>query len=319
VSLATRCASCATVFRVVQDQLKVSEGMVRCGRCGEVFDALEGLFDLEGSSGPMPLPRGKAAAPVSTLHDEEPVAEGADDDGPAVDEQAQDDERDDALGEPGELRSGTPSSSPAASDFGSSRPASVYDLEMLDSVMPDDSVAAAPPQDIAPSFVRHVARADQWRRPRVRRSLWLAGTLLGLMLGAQLVVHERAQLAARWPDAAPMLTSLCGLFGFTIEAPRTLETLAVESSGLTRIDNAALYRLQVTLRNRGASFALTPALDLTLTDLRGDIVARRILRAGDFAPPGPAQLGVGGDWPINAVLDLGDARVAGYTVEIFYP
>ena len=46
MSLATRCTSCGTVFRVVQDQLKVSEGWVRCGRCNEVFNAIEGLFDL---------------------------------------------------------------------------------------------------------------------------------------------------------------------------------------------------------------------------------------------------------------------------------
>ncbi|MGZ8259476.1 MAG: zinc-ribbon and DUF3426 domain-containing protein [Caldimonas sp.] len=46
MSLATRCTSCGTSFRVVQDQLKVSEGWVRCGRCDAVFNALEGLFDL---------------------------------------------------------------------------------------------------------------------------------------------------------------------------------------------------------------------------------------------------------------------------------
>ena len=46
MSLATRCSSCGTAFRVVQDQLKVSEGWVRCGRCNAVFNALEGLFDL---------------------------------------------------------------------------------------------------------------------------------------------------------------------------------------------------------------------------------------------------------------------------------
>ena len=52
MSLATRCVSCGTVFRVVQDQLKVSEGWVRCGRCGDVFNALEGLFDLDRESAP---------------------------------------------------------------------------------------------------------------------------------------------------------------------------------------------------------------------------------------------------------------------------
>lgn len=48
MSLAARCSSCGTAFRVVQDQLNVSEGWVRCGRCGAVFNAVEELFDLGG-------------------------------------------------------------------------------------------------------------------------------------------------------------------------------------------------------------------------------------------------------------------------------
>src|SRR5271169_5714860 len=63
MSLATRCSSCGTVFRVVQDQLKVSEGWVRCGRCDAVFNALEGLFDL-GRDAP---PDWDPASPSPTL------------------------------------------------------------------------------------------------------------------------------------------------------------------------------------------------------------------------------------------------------------
>lgn len=55
MSLATRCPACGTVFRVVQDQLKVSQGWVRCGQCHEVFNALESLFEL-GASAPPPAP-----------------------------------------------------------------------------------------------------------------------------------------------------------------------------------------------------------------------------------------------------------------------
>ena len=39
MSLKTRCPACDTVFKIVPDQLKVSKGWVRCGRCAEVFDA----------------------------------------------------------------------------------------------------------------------------------------------------------------------------------------------------------------------------------------------------------------------------------------
>ena len=67
MSLATRCSACSTVFRVQQDQLKASEGWVRCGRCGTVFSALEGLFDLERESNSgrcrSEQPRGAAPKP----------------------------------------------------------------------------------------------------------------------------------------------------------------------------------------------------------------------------------------------------------------
>lgn len=63
MSLATRCTSCGTIFRVVQDQLKVSEGWVRCGRCQKVFNALEALFDLERE---FPPQRIAPVVPVTT-------------------------------------------------------------------------------------------------------------------------------------------------------------------------------------------------------------------------------------------------------------
>lgn len=43
MSLLTCCPSCGTQFRVVSDQLRISDGWVRCGRCQEVFDASQSL------------------------------------------------------------------------------------------------------------------------------------------------------------------------------------------------------------------------------------------------------------------------------------
>ena len=39
MSQITRCPACATSFRVVVDQLRIAQGWVRCGKCGEVFEA----------------------------------------------------------------------------------------------------------------------------------------------------------------------------------------------------------------------------------------------------------------------------------------
>lgn len=69
MSLATRCTHCGTIFKVVQDQLKVSEGWVRCGRCQAVFNAIPALFDLDTQAPPPRTgtnPAPQAAAPQTT-------------------------------------------------------------------------------------------------------------------------------------------------------------------------------------------------------------------------------------------------------------
>lgn len=43
MSFTTRCPACGTMFRVVPDQLKISDGWVRCGHCSDVFDAMLNL------------------------------------------------------------------------------------------------------------------------------------------------------------------------------------------------------------------------------------------------------------------------------------
>lgn len=54
MSLITQCPACSTMFRVVPDQLRISEGWVRCGQCDEVFDANAHLRTLEESASPVP-------------------------------------------------------------------------------------------------------------------------------------------------------------------------------------------------------------------------------------------------------------------------
>lgn len=58
MSLITRCPACDTLFKVVPDQLRISNGWVRCGRCHEVFEATQHLLPPEPTlitSAPAPL------------------------------------------------------------------------------------------------------------------------------------------------------------------------------------------------------------------------------------------------------------------------
>jgi hypothetical protein len=193
-------------------------------------------------------------------------------------------------------------------------------IDLVDSQVSDEALAAesANPAD-APGFLRQAERRARWQRPAVRRSLMALGAILMLSLAAQWSLHQRDTLAARWPETEPVLSALCGLAGCKVAAPRSLAALAVESSGVTRLDGEPLYRLQVAVRNRASWPVAMPALDLTLTNLRGEVVARRVLRATDITPGAPAQIAAGTEWSAQAVLDLGERRVAGYTIELFYP
>lgn len=74
MTLATRCPACGTAFRVVSDQLRVSSGWVRCGRCGSSFDALEHLFRHASARRPAPGGGPPEASSAAALPD--PLAAG---------------------------------------------------------------------------------------------------------------------------------------------------------------------------------------------------------------------------------------------------
>ncbi|MGO4328867.1 DUF3426 domain-containing protein [Cupriavidus sp. 2TAF22] len=66
--LVTRCPACRTAFRLVADQLRLRQGLVRCGQCDTVFDAREHLIELPApeavpSPEPSPEPSPVAIAP----------------------------------------------------------------------------------------------------------------------------------------------------------------------------------------------------------------------------------------------------------------
>ena len=73
MTLATRCPSCGTVFRVVQDQLRVSGGWVRCGRCAEVFNAADRLVEMPSGATPRST-AGQGAAQGRSAEGLQPLA-----------------------------------------------------------------------------------------------------------------------------------------------------------------------------------------------------------------------------------------------------
>ena len=291
MSLATRCTACATVFRVVQDQLKVSNGWVRCGRCDAVFNGFESLLDLDREALPPLAPAMADAAtfePASTVSEStreltreltrEPTPEPAPEPTP------------EPAPEP------TPEPAPASSAFA--------------------TVDATPPP--TPTFMRVAQRPSRWHARSVR--LALAGVATALLLGltGQALHHFRDTVAARWPLALPLLTAWCQASGCVLGPLRRIDDLVVESTALTHTSEADTFTLTVGLRNRGALRVALPSLDVSLTDADAHLVARRAFAPTDFPALAPT-LAPGAEALLNLTLATGSPRVRGYTVEVFYP
>ena len=338
MSLATRCTTCGTVFRVVQDQLKVSEGWVRCGRCSAVFNALEGLFDLErdappdgpvGAAAPSTLPAVVAAGTESI--DADPSVEAA----PArADDESSADAIDKIDAQLMRSRESEQGSTPATRIGERDRlefPDAQFDPEMLaedtvDLRAPATSLLVAeergattfPMAPAAPEFVQRAQRRARWGSPRMRALQAVVVAALMFVLGLQGLHQFRDEVVARWPEAGPALASWCRAMACTIAPPHRIDDIAVESTDLTRASAPDAFRLSVVLRNRGATAVALPSVDLSLTDAGGQLVARRMLAPLDFRVAASAMR-PGAESALQLILSTGGARVTGYTVEVFYP
>jgi predicted Zn finger-like uncharacterized protein len=308
--LATRCSACGTVFRVVPDQLGASEGWVRCGRCSQVFHAMESLVDLEtglpwrGGTSPLDpaLPAARPGAPPGLPR---PLSSS-----------------------PSAPAAPQPDRGSAASSALDTRPArgaerlSGPPFKPFADEGPDSHRAALP--IVAPSFLRRAERAARWRRPWVRAALAGTALLAAALLAAQVAHTWRDRLAARVPALAPLLVQGCAWLGCEVAPARWLDALTVESSGLVRVESSNVYTLQVSLRNGARHPVALPALDLSLTDASGDLIARRVLQPADLGASA-ATIAPGRDLVLQATLQsgatvIGPSRViTGYTVEMFYP
>jgi len=184
-------------------------------------------------------------------------------------------------------------------------------------VMPGD--IRTEPADM-PGFVREADRAARWRRPWVRAAMAVACLVAAAALAGQWALAQRDLVAARHAALKPLLAAACAALGCELRAPRVIEALRVEASGVVRAEGnrSDLYKLTVTLRNlRGHEVAL-PAFELALTDVRGQLIARRVLRAGEIGARAQA-LEANAELMLQATVQVTSGTVAGYTIELFYP
>lgn len=333
MSLITQCPACATYFRVVPDQLRISDGWVRCGQCDEVFDANASVRN-EDALVPVEAPAAEVPQAVdisATAHAElaaqmsqpapwpEPVPQAVEEaePEPVEEEEAQPDPFLDRS--PREL-----------SDFSTALVGADLEEAAAQAVVPEESTERRYMQAMAHaheeddpklSFMKPLKKPSRWTRPWVRASLAVLSLLLVVGLVGQVVLHERDRLAAQYPEYRGELSALAQAVGLEVRPLKQIEAVVIDSSAFTKVRNE-VYKLSFTLRNNAPIALATPSMELTLTDMQDQVLLRRVLTPADFAKL-PEVLAAGAEQSaalsVAVRAPLAQDKVAGYRLLAFYP
>lgn len=331
VSLVTRCPACATLFKVVPDQLRISEGWVRCGQCDEVFDAQAQMqaqvvavhvaapghaAEIPSAAQslappPPPPPIGVEALPpcdvlpLSATTNEVPAAE------PQAQALL-------AVPDVDSLRVEADGAEDAGTD---AEPVPQWEETVFTEPMVPNPVVTNV-EDAHVVQASFLQRMPQPSSGRLRWLAWLAVSLLGLALAGQVVVQQRDRIAATEPALTAALNALCQPVGCRVAPLQQIESIVIESSSFIKV-RADVYRLSFSIRNTSQVPLALPSAELALTDLRDQSVLRRVLVPAEYGARS-AILGAGEELSILIPVAVKAAgatseKVTGYRLLVFYP
>jgi predicted Zn finger-like uncharacterized protein len=301
MSLKTRCPACDTVFKIVPDQLKVSKGWVRCGRCAEVFDAAaHAAAPDEANPWPQTSPPetiAKSTVATSSLTNA--------------------------------------ASSTTAIDFAKDAAFTPENIANQAINTPANANLPSYNEQIQTdlSFVRIAKNKAFWQQKHVIASLRAACLGLAGLLFFQVVFSQRNHLAAANPALATSFESACQVVGCKMAPFKNIDAFKIDSSSFQKAPSVAgntvsdalqahAYALKLTLKNSSDIPVAMPAVELTLTEAGDKPVLRRVLLAKDLGFNGATLAGNGewtGEMTVAVNANPASAPVSGYRVLLFYP
>jgi predicted Zn finger-like uncharacterized protein len=303
----TTCPQCATIFRVNPEQLAARRGQVRCGRCRHVFNGYETVSvgpDLPDPETTTPLPPAAAPRPwwrrVPQLgRRRSPVVAGPGvPDTERVPPSRVSGIRAEGLTKMVELVRGGPS--PGSVEPGALRIRPAFGIE-IERVSDDFSLASA-----------------RWKK--VYRTAIVAGLVIGVPL---LLLIGRDSVVQLAPSLRPAYLALCEPLHCQVSLPADADAWSVESNELLEDPGTPqLFHFTATLRNRSAYTQGFPTIDLSLTDVEGLAVDRRVVAPANYLP---ASRPIGDGLPANSEAAIrieiraADRRSQGYRVVLFFP
>lgn len=162
--------------------------------------------------------------------------------------------------------------------------------------------------------------------PKQRRRsspLWWAGSsLVALALAMQIAYHYRGEVAMLLPETSLLAQRICEEFGCEVPLPRRVDLLGIESSDLQADSfHPSVMVLTATLRNRAGYTQAFPALELTLTNIHNQTIARRVLMPADYVPRDTrpeSGFSAGGELQIRVYIEAAGLAPTGYRIYLFH-
>ena len=304
----TTCPHCNTKFRISDAQLEAAHGQVRCGKCGEVFDAQQGLHGVEAPAPEAPLKAEKEPAPEFDV---------------AIDMGAE-----------------PPTVAPDLFQAVERKPAPPIDDLFADLLPPEEPETAraamtAPELDINPEHPPEVAEAmpasagpapdspekiffstpvDLPPPPSppepthpYKRVAWATGTVaLALLLLAQLVDANRATLS-RNLVLGPSLRALYAALGRPIPAGDTISAWDVTALNVTS-DPQAPGALSITgsLENHADYTQAWPDLRVVLSNQYGEPLRARDFKPAEYLPLNQSNVQLSSGQAVRFRMDIVD-------------
>lgn len=315
MALATRCPACQTTFRVVADQLKLRQGLVRCGQCRHVFNGIEQMKYL--------APATEAATADEKYSDSDLSTEVS------------------SSAETTVTENFTPTSKTHPNPVPSTRlvknePATLFDETDVPLTLINTSPATGNSyQEVLPTFLQGTQRS-WW----ITAFLVLGIAITSALLAAQFAYFYRNDIAAALPQTRDLLQSACASLPSSwrcqVAAPQRITQLRIADAEVLEGTPPGHYVLRASLKNTSEKSRAFPALEVTLSNALNSVLVRRVLTPDIYLNTTPnatalLQTGLAPNQELsfnlafalsapgnNTARGTGD-KVAGYVVDIFYP
>ena len=301
----TDCPGCHRQFHVYAAQLSAAGGLVKCGFCGQKFNALERLRDKPLAR---PIPEPPILGPGEPSAEPEFVIPGRAEEGRVEEEQVEEEQIEERI------ESDMPEDEEVSHEV---EKAVVVESSRRETGR-QAAVPASTPRPDNFRYTEELLEQPVQKSGWISRLLWGFGILLLTTFAAsQIIWFNRDAIMGRYPVTISWFNRLCQKLDCEIirhRDPGSIELLNRDVRDHPRYKNALL--VNATMINRSQTVQAYPVVQLNLFDVDGKLIAYRRFQPDEYLDDSIDILrGMAPNVPVHFVLEVMDSAKGAVSFE----